>query len=78
MGIVMLLGALTLTGLLAMSLQNRADESQSVPGSYSPTDGATVDPSGWPIGELKDGPANSAGAERSRSRLTPGPADSGA
>ncbi len=78
LGLVMLLGALALTGLLATSLQHHADESQSVPDSYSPADGATVDTSGWRIEEPRDGVANGAGTERSRSRLLASPAGSGA
>jgi hypothetical protein len=76
--LVMILCALTLTGLLATSLQHRAEEGHSAPDTYSPADGATVDPLGWPIEENKDGPAIEAGTERSRSRLPPSPADSGA
>jgi hypothetical protein len=76
--LVMLLGALTLTGLLATSLQHRAQEGHSVPGTYSPADEATVDSLGWPIEERKDGPAIEAGPERARSRLPPSPANSGA
>ncbi len=76
--LAMLLGALTLTGLLATSLQHRAEEGHSASGTYSPADGATVDSSGWPIEERKDGPAIDATTKRSRSRLPPGPADSGA
>lgn len=76
--LVMLLGALALTGLLATGLQHRAEESRPAPNGYSPASEATVDSSGWPIEERKDSPANDAGTERSRSRLLPSPADSGA
>jgi hypothetical protein len=68
----MLLGALTLTGLLATSLQHRAEESRPAPNGYSPASEAIVDSSGWPIEERKDGPANDAAKERTRSRLSPG------
>jgi hypothetical protein len=78
LALVMLVAALTLTGILATSLQHRAEENQTAPDDYSPASNATVDTSGWPIEERKDGPANDAGTERSRSRLPPGPADSGA
>lgn len=76
--LVLLLGALALTGLLATGLQHRAEEGQSASDTYSPADGATVDSSGWPIEGRKDGPTTDGGSERSRSRLPPSPADSGA
>lgn len=75
-GVVMLLGALALTGLLATGLQHRALEGHSASGAYSPSDGATVDSSGWPIEEPR--PPVNAGTERSRSRLPPSPMASGA
>jgi hypothetical protein len=79
LALVMLLGALSLTGLLASSLQQRAEESQSIPGGYSPAYGATVDSSGWPIeGARDDTLANDAGTGRSRSRLSSVPVDPGA
>lgn len=78
LGIVMLLGALALTGLLATGLQHQAVEGHSASGAYSPSDGATVDSSGWPIEEPRDRPAVNAGTEHSRSRLLPSPMDSGA
>lgn len=69
LALAMLLGALTLTGLLAISLQNRAQEK---PDAYSPASEAIVDSSGWPIEERKDAPSPDVGTERSRSRLSPG------
>jgi hypothetical protein len=79
LALVMLLGALTLTGFIANSLQQRADESRAVPGSYSPTDGATVDALGWPIDETKEAePAPDGAGGHSRSRLLSGPLDLGA
>jgi hypothetical protein len=71
LALAMLLGALTFTGLLALSLQNRAEESQPEPGVYSPESEAIVDSLGWPIEEHGDGPAN-VSTERFRSRLSPG------
>ena len=78
LGLVMLLGALTLTGLLAAGLQHRADDRRSESGTYSPADGATVDTSGWPIEERRDAPEIDVGTERSRSRLRPTSVGSGA
>lgn len=68
LGLVMLLGAMALTGLLATSLQHRAEDSQSTPENFSPVEGATVDPSGWPLDERKDGRVSDTGTERARSR----------
>lgn len=79
LGLVMLVGALVLTGLLAIGLQHRAEETPTASGPYSPSDGATVDSQGWPIDEPKDAPAGKSGVDRGRSRLLPtSPADSGA
>jgi hypothetical protein len=80
LGIAMFLGALMLTGLLAAGLQDRAQVNRSRAGSYSPPDdGAIVDPSGWPVGERKDRPANEAARrERTGSRLASTPANAGA
>jgi hypothetical protein len=65
----MLLGALTLTGLVATSLQNRAVEK---PDAYSPASEAIVDSLGWPIEEHKESPSPDVSTERFRSRLSPG------
>lgn len=75
LALVMLLGALALTGLLATSLQQRAQESLSTPGGYSPREGATVDERGWPVDEpIGKSPANAANTGRSRGRSSSGPA----
>jgi hypothetical protein len=79
LALVMILGALALTGLLATGLQDRAEERAPVADHYSPASDAIVDSSGWPIEERKeDGAVSGASTERSRSRPSSGATDSGA
>jgi hypothetical protein len=66
----MLIGALSLTSLLALGLQGRAAKQQPGAAGFSPTEDAIVDPSGWP----RDAPPL---VEPGRSRL-PAAQDSGA
>ena len=65
LALAMLIGALSLTSLLALGLQGHALKGQSGAADFSPTKDAIVDPSGWPR------------AEHGRSRL-PAASDSGA
>jgi len=78
LALVMILGALVFTGLLAAGLQNRAEEGEPAPPNFSPAREAIVDSSGWPVEERKDGAASGADVERSGSRPSSGPTDSGA
>ena len=76
--LAMLIGALSLTSLLALGLQGHAEQHQSSSADFSPTKDAIVDPSGWPREdeaqpELLDKPR----VEQGRSRL-PAASDSGA
>ncbi len=46
--LAMLVGALSLTSLLALVLQGRAVQQQPAAAYYSPSTDAIVEPSGWP------------------------------
>ena len=81
LALVMLFGALTLTGFLANSLKQRAQQGRSPAQTYSPSDGATVDEWGWPVEPKRDSSADDAAPTRGRSRsrlFSPGSADQGA
>jgi hypothetical protein len=75
--LAMLIGALSLTSLLAIGLQGHALQRQPAAADYSPTMDAIVDPSGWPR-ESKPQLSDAPRGERGRSRLPPDPSDSGA
>ncbi len=75
--LAMLIGALSLTSLLALGLQGHAVR-QSAAVDFSPSKDAIVDPSGWPREdkaqpELLDTPS----VERGRSRLPAASSESG-
>lgn len=67
LALAMLIGALSLTSLLAFGLQHHALEQQSGTAGYSPTMDAIVDPSGWPREDNPQIPDAPTG-ERGRSR----------
>jgi hypothetical protein len=73
--LAMLIGALSLTSLLAAGLQRHAASHQSTV-DYSPTMDAIVDPSGWP--RVEKSQTSEAPREPGRSRLPPTSSDSGA
>ena len=79
LALAMLIGALSLTSLLALGLQGHAVNQQPTADDFSPTKDAIVDPSGWPRDdkgqpELLDVPR----VERGRSRLPAASSESGA
>ena len=74
--LAMLIGALSLTSLLALGLQGHAVQHQSSDADFSPTRDAIVDPSGWPR-EAQPEPSAMPRVEQGRSRL-PASSESGA
>lgn len=76
LALAMLIGALSLTSLLALGLQGHALRQQSGAAAYSPTMDAIVDPSGWPR-EDKAQPSGTPRAEHGRSRQPAASSESG-
>jgi len=76
--LAMLIGALSVTSILALGLQGHAVQHQSSDADFSPTKDAILDPSGWPR-EHKAQPEvlGTPRVEQGRSRL-PAASDSGA
>lgn len=68
--LVMLLGALAMTGLLASSLQNKATADHHVDEGFLPGDEALTDRFGWRI-EPKAVRSDDAAADKERSRPSP-------
>ncbi len=66
--LAMLIGALSLTSLLALGLQRHAVQQQSSPADFSPTEDSIVDPSGWPR-DFQPEPSVMPRMEQGRSRL---------
>lgn len=64
----MLIGALSLTSLLALGLQRHAVQQQPAAADFSPSMDAIVDPSGWPYQD-KTQALEPPREERGRSRL---------
>lgn len=75
--LVMLIGALSLTSLLAFGLQHHAVEQQPAEAAFSPTKDAIVDPSGWPR-DTKPEPSAMPHVEQGRSRSPAAPSEPGA
>ena len=76
LALAMLIGALSLTSLLALGLQGHALRQQSGAADYSPTMDAIVDPSGWPR-DAQPGPSGTQRMEQGRSRLPTASSESG-
>lgn len=76
--LAMLIGALSLTSLLALGLQGHAVRQQPAAADFSPTKDAIVDPSGWPREDkVQPEPLDTPSVERGRSRLPAAPSESG-
>jgi hypothetical protein len=74
--LAMLIGALSLTSLLALGLQRHAVQHQSSSADFSPTEDSIVDPSGWPRDSQPE-PSDTPRVGQGRSRQPPAP-ESGA
>jgi hypothetical protein len=75
--LAMLIGALSLTSLVALGLQGHAVQHQSSAAEFSPTKDSIVDPSGWPRDSQPE-PSAMPRVEPGRSRLPAAPSESGA
>jgi hypothetical protein len=73
----MLIGALSLTSLLALGLQGHALQHQSSAADFSPTKDSIVDPSGWPR-DSRPEPSALPRVEQGRSRQSADSSESGA
>jgi hypothetical protein len=67
--LAMLLGALAVTGIVALTLQERAVASHRVANDYAPDSEARTDRFGWPAEPRTN--ASDAVSEKGRSRLVP-------
>ncbi|HLG49621.1 MAG TPA: hypothetical protein VKY24_25480 [Reyranella sp.] len=74
--LAMLIGALSLTSLLALGLQGHAAKQQPGAADFSPTEDAIVDPSGWPR-DVQPEPSRTPRPEQGRSRLPAPSSESG-
>ena len=74
----MLIGALSLTSLLALGLQSHALKQRPGAADYSPTMDAIVDPSGWPRDDkARPERSDTPHGEQGRSRLPAASSESG-
>lgn len=77
LALAMLIGALSLTSLLALGLQGYALKQQPEAADFSPTRDAIVDPSGWPR-EAQPEPSAMPRVEQGRRRQPAASTESGA
>ncbi len=79
LALAMLIGALSLTSILALGLQRHALKRQPTAADFSPSMDAIVDPSGWPRQDkVQPQPSELPRVELGRSRLPAASSETGA